>query len=50
MPEGHVYMGTDYPYDMADTNPVGSVEEAVADDTQRKKICSENIAAILGLS
>ncbi len=50
MPEGHVFMGTDYPYDMADTNPVGSVEVAVADDTQRTKICGENIAAVLGLS
>ena len=50
MPEGHVFMGTDYPYDMADTNPVGSVEVAVADDIQRTKICGENIAAVLGLS
>jgi aminocarboxymuconate-semialdehyde decarboxylase len=50
MPEGHVFMGTDYPYDMADTNPVGSVEVAVTDETQRTKICGENIAAVLGLS
>ena len=50
MPEGHVFMGTDYPYDMADIDPVGSVEAAVTDETRRAKICGENIAAILGLS
>jgi len=50
MPEGHVFMGTDYPYDMADIDPVGSVEAAVTDETQRAKICGGNIAAVLGLS
>jgi predicted TIM-barrel fold metal-dependent hydrolase len=43
-------MGTDYPYDMADTDPVGSVAAAVTDETQRARICGENIAALLGLS
>jgi aminocarboxymuconate-semialdehyde decarboxylase len=50
MPEGHVFMGTDYPYDMEDTDPVGSVAAAVTDETQRAKICGENIEAVLGLS
>ena len=50
MPEGHVFMGTDYPYDMADTDPVGSVKAAVKDEAQRTRICGEYIAAVLGLS
>ena len=50
MPAGHVFMGTDYPYDMADTDPVGSVAAAVTDETQRARICGENISAVLGLS
>jgi aminocarboxymuconate-semialdehyde decarboxylase len=50
MPAGHVFMGTDYPYDMADTDPVGSVAAAVTDETQRTRICGDNIAALLGLS
>jgi aminocarboxymuconate-semialdehyde decarboxylase len=50
MPGGHVFMGTDYPYDMADTDPVGSVEAAVTDKTQRAKICGENMAAVLGMT
>ena len=29
MPPGHVFLGTDYPYDMADTDPVASVKAAV---------------------
>jgi len=50
MPEGHVFMGTDYPYDMADTDPIGSVAAAVADETQRANICGQNIAKVLGIS
>jgi aminocarboxymuconate-semialdehyde decarboxylase len=49
MPEGHVFMGTDYPYDMADTDPVGSVERAVEDKRQREKILGENLLKILNL-
>jgi aminocarboxymuconate-semialdehyde decarboxylase len=36
MPEGHVFMGTDYPYDMADMDPVSSVEAAVSDEALRR--------------
>jgi aminocarboxymuconate-semialdehyde decarboxylase len=50
MPEGHVFMGTDYPYDMADADPVGSVAAAVTDETQRARICGQNIAVVLGIS
>jgi aminocarboxymuconate-semialdehyde decarboxylase len=50
MPDGHVFMGTDYPYDMADIDPVGSIAAAVADKTQRAKICGENIAVVLGIA
>lgn len=32
MPEGHVFMGTDYPFDMADPDPVASVKSAIGDD------------------
>lgn len=50
MPDGHVFMGTDYPYDMADTDPVGSVRAAVSDESVRRKVFGENLSAILGLS
>jgi len=50
MPEGHVFMGTDYPYDMADTDPVGSVKAGVADENVRSKIFGENLSVVLGLS
>jgi aminocarboxymuconate-semialdehyde decarboxylase len=49
MPEGHVFLGTDYPYDMADTDPVGSVKAAVKDEGQRNRILGGNLAAVLGL-
>jgi len=49
MPEGHVFMGTDYPYDMADTDPVGSVQAAVADENLQIKIFGENLATLMGL-
>jgi aminocarboxymuconate-semialdehyde decarboxylase len=32
MPKGHVFMGTDYPFDMADPDPVSSVRNAIPDD------------------
>ncbi len=50
MPEGHVFMGTDYPYDMADTDPVGSVESAVKDKDLQGKICGANLSTVMGLS
>ena len=49
MPPGHVFMGTDYPYDMADTDPVGSVKAAVKDEGLLNAIFGKNLAAVLGL-
>ncbi len=49
MPEGHVFMGTDYPYDMADTDPVGSVRSAVQDKKMQAKIMGGNLRGVLGL-
>jgi aminocarboxymuconate-semialdehyde decarboxylase len=49
MPPGHVFLGTDYPYDMADTDPVGAVKTAVRDEAQRPPILGGNLAALLGL-
>jgi aminocarboxymuconate-semialdehyde decarboxylase len=49
MPPGHVFLGTDYPYDMADTDPVGSVNSAIQDEAQRSAILSENLSSVFGL-
>jgi aminocarboxymuconate-semialdehyde decarboxylase len=48
MPHGHVFMGTDYPYDMADRDPVSSVKAAV-EDKELDQVLGENLAAVLGL-
>ena len=50
MPEGHVFMGTDYPYDMADTDPVDSVRSAVKDKDLQGKIYGANLSTVMGLS
>lgn len=50
MPEGHVFMGTDYPYDMADTDPVGSVEAAVGEEDSRENIFGGNLSQMMGTS
>jgi aminocarboxymuconate-semialdehyde decarboxylase len=49
MDPGHVFMGTDYPYDMADTHPVESVKAAVKDEGLLNPIFGKNLAAVLGL-
>ena len=49
MPPGHVFMGTDYPYDMAETDPVGFVKGAVQDEELRAQILGKNVASLLGL-
>jgi aminocarboxymuconate-semialdehyde decarboxylase len=49
MPRGHVFMGTDYPYDMADPEPVGSVKAAVEDKELLDRVMGENLAAVLRL-
>jgi aminocarboxymuconate-semialdehyde decarboxylase len=51
MPEGHVFMGTDYPFDMADPDPVASVKNAIGDDdVSVKQVLSENLGRVLKLS
>ena len=50
MTEDHVVMGTDYPYDMADTDPVGSVKAAVTDENLREKIFGENLRVLMGMT
>jgi aminocarboxymuconate-semialdehyde decarboxylase len=49
MPPGHVFMGTDYPYDMADTHPISSVKAVVQDEGLLNPIFGKNLAAVLGL-
>ncbi len=49
MPAGHVFLGTDYPYDMADTDPVGSVKAAVREERAWPAILGGNLAPLLGL-
>ncbi|TCT05977.1 amidohydrolase family protein [Aquabacter spiritensis] len=45
----HVFMGTDYPYDMADSDPVGHVMASALDDAAKAAICGGNAKALLGL-
>jgi aminocarboxymuconate-semialdehyde decarboxylase len=45
----HVLMGTDYPYDMGEYDPVGHVCGAGLDATTVAKICGGNVKALLGL-
>jgi aminocarboxymuconate-semialdehyde decarboxylase len=48
MPEGHVFLGTDYPFDMGDPNGVASVTSVVDDPFQLKKILGENLVRMMG--
>lgn len=45
----HVVMGSDYPYDMADSDPVGIVMASALDDDAKAAICGGNAKALLGL-
>jgi aminocarboxymuconate-semialdehyde decarboxylase len=46
----HVLMGTDYPYDMGEIDPIGFVEGAPGlSDEQRRQIFSGNAARLLGI-
>lgn len=48
MPEGHVFMGTDYPFDMADPDPVASVRNALPDDAASfERVLGGNLARLL---
>jgi len=45
----HVMMGTDYPYDMAETDPVGHIMGSDLSDDQKRAILGENAANLLKL-
>ena len=46
----HILMGTDYPADMGETDPVGFIEGAARlDDSTRRAILGGNAARLLGL-
>lgn len=45
----HVLMGTDYPYDMADSDPVGHVMGADFSDADKAAICGGNARKMLGI-
>ena len=47
--EDQIVMGTDYPYDMADYDPVGHVATSGLSDTEKAKVGGENAVRILGL-
>jgi aminocarboxymuconate-semialdehyde decarboxylase len=46
----HILVGTDYPADMGEIDPVGFIEGAKGlDDATRRAILGENAARLLGL-
>jgi aminocarboxymuconate-semialdehyde decarboxylase len=45
----HILMGTDYPFDMADYDPVGHVRSAGLDAAAVTAICGSNVRRLLGL-
>jgi aminocarboxymuconate-semialdehyde decarboxylase len=47
----HVVLGCDYPYDMGDEDPVGSIESnPLLNDSEKQAILEENVPRLLGLS
>ncbi len=44
-----VLMGSDYPYDMGDEDPVASVRNLSIPETDKKKILGENLSRLLGI-
>ncbi|HUK10979.1 MAG TPA: amidohydrolase family protein [Stellaceae bacterium] len=45
----HVLLGSDYPYDMADPDPVGSVQRLRLSGTDKAKLLGGNAAKLLGI-
>ena len=45
----HVVLGSDYPYDMGDPEPVASLHAARIDDSGREQIASANACKLLGI-
>ena len=46
---GQVLMGTDYPYDMADSDPIGHLASAGLDDATFAAIAGGNARRLFGL-
>jgi aminocarboxymuconate-semialdehyde decarboxylase len=49
MPEGHVFLGSDYPFDMADKDAISTVRSAISDQTVLEQIFSRTIASLIQL-
>lgn len=49
MPEGHVFVGTDYPFDMGDLEAAASVKEAVKEAEGLASILGGTIERLMGL-
>jgi len=47
--DDHVLMGTDYPFDMGEADPIGFVERAELGEPSRSRILGGNAARLLGL-
>jgi aminocarboxymuconate-semialdehyde decarboxylase len=46
----HILVGTDYPADMGEVDPIGFIEGAMSlDDTERRAILGGNAARLLNL-
>jgi len=45
----HILLGTDYPYDMGENDPIGFIEGAKLDPADRKAIMGENAARLLAI-
>ncbi|HEY8486011.1 MAG TPA: amidohydrolase family protein, partial [Limnochordales bacterium] len=45
-----VVLGSDYPFDMGDPDPVGSVERAGLGDEARRRVLHDNAAALFRLA
>jgi len=50
MPNGHVFMGTDYPFDMADMDPVNTIKSAISGKDLISDILGGNISRLIGIS
>jgi aminocarboxymuconate-semialdehyde decarboxylase len=44
-----VMLGSDYPFDMGDPDPLGTVERAGLDGTAMQAICHDTAAAFFGI-
>jgi aminocarboxymuconate-semialdehyde decarboxylase len=47
MPQGHIFFGTDYPFDMADLNGINIVKSAITDKTELVQVFSGTISSLI---